>query len=467
LILNDVWGKALRVLLPMPVFETPFLLSMFIQAAVLGFVLPFVATLYPVWRAVRVAPVDAIKTGYLVAKGGGLAPAMARIPLPGRSFTQMPIRNVLRSPRRSILTLLGIAVAITLLIAMQGILDSMLITINQGKVEFLQNTPQRMTVNLDFFYPVQWSTVEAIRTSPTVAAAEPGIQVGGYLAHNGIRLETFLDLINLDSAMWRPTITAGSLHSDKPGVILAEKAAQDLGVKPGDKITLSHPRREGLLSFRLVDTEVEVVGTHALPLRFMTYMDINQANLMGLQGLTNIVQVVPAAGASRSDVQRALFDQAGIASVQPVSALVEVFENLMEMFIVFFSIAAAAVMVLAFLIAFNSTSISVDERAREIATMFAFGVRVRTVTRMTMLENLITGVLGTLLGIGLGYVVLVWMLTDRMAAQMPDISLTIALTPATLALAVILGVLVVALTPLLNMRKMLRMDVPSTLRVME
>ncbi len=467
LLLNDLWGKMLLDLLPMPVFETPFQLSLFVQAAILGFVLPFVATLYPVWRAVRVAPVDAIKTGYLVAKGGGLAPAIARIPLPGKSFTQMPIRNVLRSPRRSILTLLGIAVAITLLITMQGMLDSMLITINQGKAEFLKNTPQRMTVNLDFFYPVQWTSVEAIRTSPTVAAAEPGIQVGGYLAHNGVKFETFLGLINLDSSMWKPTITAGGLHSDGPGVILAEKAARDLGVKPGDRITLTHPRREGLFAFRLVDTEVEVVGTHALPLRFMTYMDINQATLMGLQGLTNVVQVIPAAGASQSDVQRALFNQAGIASVQPVSSVVEAFEDLMDMLISFFSITAAAVMALAFLIAFNSTSISVDERAREIATMFAFGVRVRTVTRMTMLENLIMGVLGTLLGIGLGYVVLVWLLTNRMGTMMADISVTIALTPTTLVLAMILGVVVVALTPLFNMRKMLRMDIPSTLRVME
>jgi putative ABC transport system permease protein len=150
-----------------------------------------------------------------------------------------------------------------------------------------------------------------------------------------------------------------------------------------------------------------------------------------------------------------------------VSALVEVFENLMNMFVAFFSIVAVAVAVLAFLIAFNSTSISVDERAREIATMFAFGVRVRTVTRMTMLENLITGALGTLLGVGLGYVVLVWMMTDRMVAQMPDIGLTITVSPLTLVMAVVLGVVVVALTPLFNMRKMLRMDIPSTLRVME
>jgi ABC-type lipoprotein release transport system permease subunit len=89
------------------------------------------------------------------------------------------------------------------------------------------------------------------------------------------------------------------------------------------------------------------------------------------------------------------------------------------------------------------------------------------VTRMCMLENLIIGVLGTLTGFGLGYVVLVWMMTQRMAAQMRELSFSITLSPATLAWAIGIGIGVVALTPLLSMWKMMRMDIPSTLRVME
>jgi putative ABC transport system permease protein len=76
-------------------------------------------------------------------------------------------------------------------------------------------------------------------------------------------------------------------------------------------------------------------------------------------------------------------------------------------------------------------------------------------------------VLGTLLGIGLGYGVLVWMMTARMATQMRSIGFQITVAPRTLAMAVVIGVVVVALTPVLNMRKMARMDIPSTLRVME
>jgi putative ABC transport system permease protein len=449
----------------MPIFRTPFQFPLFAQAAVLGVVIPFAATLYPVVRAVRVAPVDAIRTGHLVAKGGGLAPAISRLPLPGGSFTQMPVRNVLRSPHRTFLTLAGVTIAVLLFVSILGMLDSMLATIRAARNELVQNHPDRMEVNLDRFYPMDWAGT--VRSLPVVACAETGIRVGGYVSHNGVKLETILYAVDLDSDLWKPTITSGMRHASPPGIILSEKAAYDLGVKPGDTVTLTHPHREGLFSFHLADTEMTVSGLHALPLRTVAYLDLSQADLMGLTGLTNIIWINPAPGASRGDVARALFGQAGVASLQSVTDIVDSFSSFLDSFIAILYVVALTVSLLAFLIAFNSTSINMDERTREIATMFAYGMPVRTAARMAMLENLIMGALGTVLGIGLGYAVLVWMMTERMADQLKTIQLHIILSPGTIAAAVVIGVIVVALTPLLSLRKMARMDIPSTLRVME
>jgi len=463
--ISQVFGQVLKGMMPMPVSETPFLFWPFARAAIVGILLPFLAALYPVWRALRVTPVEAIQTGYLVAKGGGLAPLVRRMPLPGNSFIQMPVRNVLRSPRRSFLTLTGIAVAITLLVAILGMVDSLRDTISKTKTELAQDHPQRLEVNLDFFYPEEW--VENIRQLPQVADIQPAIQVGGYLSHNGVKLETAIDLLDLDNSLWKPSLTTGSRTTGTDGILLSEKAARDLGVKVGDMVTLTHPLRQGIMVFNLEDTSLRVVGIHALPLRGIAYLDIQQASLLGLDGQVNLVWINPATGASRAQVTRALFSQAGIASVQPVTAMVESFEEVFNLFFSSIYLAGLVVMLLAFLIAFNSTSINVDERSREIATMFAFGLPVRTVTRMCMLENLIVGVLGTLAGIGLGYAVMVWLMTQRMATQMRELDFSITLSPATLAWAVGIGIGVVALTPLLSMRKMVRMDIPSTLRVME
>src|SRR4030067_877472 len=79
--------------------------------------------------------------------------------------------------------------------------------------------------------------------------------------------------------------------------------------------------------------------------------------------------------------------ETGVTSVKPVSDFSDNIKELFKLITGMLVIAEVVVGAMSFLIAFNSTSISVDERAREIATMFAYGLPVRTVTRMQMLEN--------------------------------------------------------------------------------
>jgi putative ABC transport system permease protein len=362
---------------------------------------------------------------------------------------------------------LGVAMSITTLIAVMGMFDSFLATIDDGEDEFLQAHPERMVVTLDTFYPVESAAVQAIQAAPVLSVAEPAMRLGGELIRDGETIDVSIELIDMNSELWTPTLDKGQIQSGSTGILITQKAADDLGVGVGDTITLKHPQREGLFAYRMVETEVEIAGIHASPLRFLTYMDLGQADMMGLGGLSNMLYVDPVAGVSAGEVQRALFQQSGVASVKAVAAITQMLRDRMDLFIGFMSIVVIAVLVLAFLIAFNSTSINIDERAREIATMFAFGLPIRTVTRMTMVENLITGVLGTLTGLGLGFLALVWMMNSRVTDMMPDVGMTITVYSRSLILAVILGVVVVALTPLLSIRKMSRMDLPSTLRVME
>ena len=467
-LLSQIMGSILRDFMPMPIMTTPFQAQVFFQTAALGVLLPVVATVYPVWRAVRVLPIDAIRSGALIRKGSGLAPLLMRVPLPGRSFTQMPLRNLLRAPRRTLLTLLGIAAAITTLIALIGVLDTFYATIDTAENEFNQRHPDRMIVALNSFYGDTSPRVTAVAAQPEVGMAEAGLQLGGELRRDGKSLKVSLELINLNSELWRPTVIEGAYPAEgEPGILLSRSAADELNVGAGDTVTLWHPRREGLFSVRMVESEVSVSGIHPNPLGFLTYMDLSQASLMGMEGVTNYLQIEPAPGATQDEVQFALFHLPGIASVRPVSIFTEAFGEAMGLLTAFMGVVSVAVLAMAFLIAFNSTSINVDERAREIATLFAFGLPIRTVLRMTVVENLITGILGTLLGLGLGWGVLVWFVTREFSAVVPNVSFTMTLAPLTVGIALVLGVLVVALTPLLNLRKLTRMNLPATLRVVE
>jgi len=471
LLLGQVIGAAMRGLmqdlLPLPVMETPFMSRVFLQAAALGVLLPIAATVYPVWRAVRVPPIDAIKSGTLIQKSSRLATLLVNIPLPGRSFTQMPLRNLLRTPRRTLLTLLGIATAITTLITLIGMLDSFLATIDTAEAEFYQNHPERMIVTLNSFYGVTSPRVTAVIERPEVGRVQSGLVLEGELRHSGKTIDVALELIDPESDFWRPTVVKGTYPTGQAGILINQKAADLLGVDVGDSLTLWHPKREGLFSIHMVESEIPVSGIHANPLGYLAYMDQSQAALMGLAGVTNVLYVEPAPGATQDEVQYALFHLPGIASVQPVSHFTEVFSDAMELLTGFMAIVAVAVTAMAFLIAFNSTSINVDERAREIATLFAFGLPIRTVLRMTVIENLVVGTLGTLVGIGLGWGLLEWMMRVELGEFMPEVSFTVTLAPLTLLIAVALGALVVALTPLLSLRKLARMNLSATLRVVE
>ena len=139
----------------------------------------------------------------------------------------------------------------------------------------------------------------------------------------------------------------------------------------------------------------------------------------------------------------------------------------MDDFLGILRVTQAITLLLALLIAFNTTSIASDERRREHATMFAFGIPIRSVAIATVVESTIIGILGTIAGLGLGLLVLNWLMTSVTADVFPDLGTVISLAPATIATAAFLGIAAVGLAPLLGIRHLRRLDIPSTLRVAE
>jgi putative ABC transport system permease protein len=79
------------------------------------------------------------------------------------------------------------------------------------------------------------------------------------------------------------------------------------------------------------------------------------------------------------------------------------------------------------LIAYNSAAINAEERTREHATMFAYGVPAARVMRGNVIEALLTGVLATAIGIAAGFAILRWMVDVSMANTMPDLGTLVSI----------------------------------------
>jgi putative ABC transport system permease protein len=466
-LIGQAMGDLLRSFLPMPIYLTPFQFGSYAGAAALGLAIPIAAAAVPVWRAVRVEPIDAIRTGHLTARSNRFTDWTSRLRLPGSSLDLMPLRNVVRNPRRALLTAVGIGAAITALVTVLGLLDSITRALDLADQEMTKGVDDRVFVQLDTFHPIGGEVVSTVAERPEVGSIDPVLRLpvtvrGGA----GEDLDLLVDLLDLDAAAWTPTIVDGG-PVPGPGLILASKAATDLGVGVGDTVTIRHPARSPSGGFALVESEFGVDGIHANPIRTFAYGDLAVAQRFGLDGLANHLYAQPAAGSSETELRQGVFGLAGVATSQAASRISEGFDQALSQFSGILFITAGAVLALALLIAFNATRISVDERRRELATMRAFGLPVRSVLGVVVKESVLIGLLATTIGLVAGLTFMGWLLATITSTTAPDLGIGIYLSPTTLVTTVVVGIAAVALAPLFLARRIQRMDLPATLRVVE
>jgi putative ABC transport system permease protein len=291
--------------------------------------------------------------------------------------------------------------------------------------------------------------------------------VGGTLSTPGHQdVEVVVEAVDLDSELWAPTFEEGRLGGDRAGLVLSRKAADDLGVTVGGVVTLEHPAREGD-GFAVVRTPMPVAALHPSPFRFSAYLDRTQLATFGVPGAANAAYLLPEAGATPDDVERELFRMPGVASVQPVAVTNQVIEDSTKDFTGVFRVLEVFILLLAVLIAYNATSINADERARERATLFAFGLPPRRVLGLETAEGMLIGLLGTASGVGVGLLLNRSIIASMWESTIPDVGIDPVVSPGTLLTAVALGVIAVGLAPLLTARRLRRMDIPGTLRVVE
>jgi len=171
---------------------------------------------------------------------------------------------------------------------------------------------------------------------------------------------------------------------------------------------------------------------------------------------------------SLNDVKRSQFGGGSGVSLGPGRG--ETFQSLedsLEQSQGVFFITRIFVIFLVMLIAFNTANISVDERSRDHATMFAYGIPVRRVIANLSVEGLLLGVVAVVLGGLFGYAILLWMALFQMPAAIPDIGMIVSVSWWEMALSFVLALAAIALAPVFPGRKLKNMFIPGQLRVME
>lgn len=449
----------------LPVWRTPWQGNLFLVAAVLGLFIPLAGCAYPIWRAVRVVPTDALLPPHLRGGHHRLSNLLRGLRVPGTTLTEAPVRRVSIAPTRSVMTILAIGLILAPLLAALATTDSATTTIDTGSRILAGRSTDQLLVSLTSYQPVTSTVVTSVTGSPLVAEHAVGLETGGYLMKGHTTIGTSINMVDLSNPLVAPP---GLVNRPvRPGgIVISAKAAADLGVHVGQLVVLRHPLQEGA-GFRFVNSALPVRAVVVSPYRFIAYMDIRDESIMGLHGIVNAVTVVPREGVSMSELQRGISSLPGVAWALPAAALSETIRDILSLVTGLFVVLQVVIGLLAFLVAYNSTKVASDERSRENATWMAFGVRIPRIILVGVAESLILGVLGIVVGIGVGIGVFHWVLDTVFPAAVPDLSVLPSISAWSFVVTAIIGLVATAAAPTLVVRQLRRMDVPSTLRYVE
>lgn len=341
-------------------------------------------------------------------------------------------RNVLRNPRRSILSIVAISVAALAITVMFSLLEGIKSDMRRNTLQYETGEVRirnRKFDQYEYLYPVHYVVpefrrlVEQLRGLEEYGAAIPRINIPAaafrreqQIGANGLGIDLALqrDYLDLDTI-----VAAGRLPA--PGsseAILGQGLAKELGVGVGDRATfLTQTRLRTANAFT-----VDVVGLASFPVGLMDkstfIMPIESASRFMRMGDAASEILVMSRSRESGGFGASADSRASREFAEAISALLEDFGdgqlhavhwseasggysylqfadvayNFMALF--FFFLGATVVI--------NTTMMMIHERTCEIGTMGALGMQGRELVRLFFLEAAILGLLGSALGVGLG-----------------------------------------------------------------
>lgn len=313
-------------------------------------------------------------------------------------------RNLFRYKKRLFMTILGVAGCMALLLAGFGIRDSVEML---PEKQFNRVFSYQGTVGAD----TSLSRAERRQLLSKVASVEG---VTEYLQTKSI--VTYAETEKGDTSAYlivpQDTVKLGEYvhlrearfpHDDvaltDDGILITEKFAKALGVSAGDMITIKEDETAEPVG------DVRVAGVVENYLSSYIYMTPNiYKALYGETASLNaaLIQVDPSADTNA--VAEDLLDINGVTSVSMNATTQAQVNSMLGNLNVIIAVMILAAGLLAFIVLYNLNNINITERRRELATLKVLGFYPGELAAYVYRENVILTLFGTVLGMGLGFV---------------------------------------------------------------
>lgn len=181
--------------------------------------------------------------------------------------------------------------------------------------------------------------------------------------------------------------------------------ADELGVKKGDTVTVSGYS----LDNRAIEFDVKITDTIYEYFEQKVYCSYYMFENFGVGLYADTAYVKVKSGTSLKTAMATLNGYYEVRDVRTFADTYGALKDKMSMLdyaVVLFVVGAA---VLAIAVIYNITATNLKERTREIATLMVLGYKPNETASMVLVENMVITLLGCLLGLPLGYGLMVWL----------------------------------------------------------
>ncbi|HSE26149.1 MAG TPA: FtsX-like permease family protein [Pyrinomonadaceae bacterium] len=368
--------------------------TVIISAVLISLVSALIGALASVRRAVGLPPAEAMRpapparfrTGFVERLGfHRLVPTSIRIIL----------RNLERRPAKAMVSIFGIALAVSLLVVgfflyfdtIQRIIEVQFDAVQREDVSVAFHEPRDASVKYDLAHLPGVVCVESYRTVPV------RLQFGHRTRRTALLgLESSADLRRIVTKGFEP------VQLPPEGLLLTTQLAEILGVKPGQSVTV-----EVLEGARPV-LEVAVAGTVDELIGLSAYMDLRALNRLLQEGQTSSGAFLMVDSPKIPDLYARLKQTPVVSAVSiPEVALASFNETIAKTINVSTVILIGFAVLIAFGMVYNGARIALSERGHELASLRVLGFTRGEIGFMLLGEQAILTLIAVPTGFALGY----------------------------------------------------------------
>ncbi len=369
--------------------------------------------------------------------------------------TRIIFRQVLRRPLRTLLTSLGVAASVAVLITSLQWLDA----IDYIIADYF-NTQQRQDMTIALVESEKLDVRNELMRLPGVQAIEAHRAVAARLHFGARQRREALMGLPLDSQLEVLHDVSGSrVALPSAGLLMSTAMADILGVQVGDKVIVEVLQgRRPTLSIPVAAVFETLVGTPV-------YMNIEPLNrALHEPEQTNLLLAL-FDQEQQPRLLSKLKDIPAVAGVVLKRAAITLFNQTIAetmLIMIFFYVAFAST--LSFGVLYNNMRISLSERGRELATLRVLGFTKAEIAYMLFGEAAVLTLLGLPIGCLLG-----WLLSEYMAQAFNNelFRLPVVIAPATYAYSMLVVIGSAIASALFIERRLARLNLVSVLKTRE